>query len=176
MPGVLLDRVNVGGNETGQQSNFAPKARGPQDVVWTMDGIVITDMAATGARRPTSTSTTSRRSRSSTAGQDIKQPTGGVGHQPRVKRGTNQFHGGAAASSRRLARVATTCLTSCAPPAHCSATSDHNKQIGDYGFDVGGPMMRDKAWFYGVVLAAGRAAACGAPAPSSTNAVRRTRT
>ena len=34
-------------------------------------------------RRPTSTTTTSRRSRSSTAGQDIKQPTGGVGPQPR---------------------------------------------------------------------------------------------
>jgi hypothetical protein len=43
--GVLVDRVNIGGNETGQQSNFASKGTRPQDAVWTIDGIVITDMA-----------------------------------------------------------------------------------------------------------------------------------
>ena len=47
-------------------------------------------------RRPISTSTTSRKSRSSTAGQDIKQQTGGVGINLVTRRGTNQFHGGVA--------------------------------------------------------------------------------
>jgi hypothetical protein len=47
VPGVLVDRVNVGGNETGQQSNFASKGTRPQDAVWTIDGIVVTDMAQT---------------------------------------------------------------------------------------------------------------------------------
>ena len=47
VPGVLVDRVNVGGNETGQQSNFATaKGTRPQDAVWTLDGVAITDMAA----------------------------------------------------------------------------------------------------------------------------------
>src|SRR5205814_2923954 len=49
VPGVLVDRVNIGGNETGQQSNFASKGTRPQDAVWTLDGIVVNDMAATGA-------------------------------------------------------------------------------------------------------------------------------
>ena len=49
VPGVLVDRVNIGGNETGQQSNFQSKGTRPQDAVWTLDGIVVTDMAATGA-------------------------------------------------------------------------------------------------------------------------------
>ena len=49
VPGVLVDRVNIGGNETGQQSNFSSKGTRPQDAVWTLDGIVVTDMAATGA-------------------------------------------------------------------------------------------------------------------------------
>ena len=44
VPGVLVDRVNIGGNETGQQSNFQSKGTRPQDAVWTMDGVQITDM------------------------------------------------------------------------------------------------------------------------------------
>ncbi len=49
VPGVLVDRVNIGGNETGQQSNFASKGTRPQDAVWTMDGINITDIQAAWA-------------------------------------------------------------------------------------------------------------------------------
>src|SRR5215471_21419937 len=29
------------------------------------------------------------------------------------------------------------------------ATTDHNKQISDYGAELGGPIWRDHAWFYG---------------------------
>src|SRR5207249_2769925 len=28
------------------------------------------------------------------------------------------------------------------------ATSDHNKQISDYGYDIGGPILKGRAWFY----------------------------
>jgi hypothetical protein len=48
VPGVLVDRINIGGNETGQQSNFQSKGTRPQDAVWTLDGINVTDMQATG--------------------------------------------------------------------------------------------------------------------------------
>src|SRR6266568_6280447 len=33
VPGVLVDRVNIGGNESGQQSNIVSKATRPQDTV-----------------------------------------------------------------------------------------------------------------------------------------------
>ena len=29
------------------------------------------------------------------------------------------------------------------------ATADHTKQISDYGVEIGGPLVRDTAWFYG---------------------------
>ena len=48
----------------------------------------------------------------STAGQDIKQPTGGMGLNLVVKRGTNQFHGGVARLLRqRRAWSRPTCRT-----------------------------------------------------------------
>lgn len=49
VPGVLVDRVNIGGNETGQQSNFTMKGTRPQDAVWTLDGVVVTDMTLLGS-------------------------------------------------------------------------------------------------------------------------------
>ena len=49
IPGVLVDRVNVAGSESGQQSQFVAKAPKPKDAVWSIDGIVTTDMAAVGS-------------------------------------------------------------------------------------------------------------------------------
>ena len=94
VPGVLVDRVNIGGNETGQQSNFASKGTRPQDAVWTIDGVDITDMTLTGSSPTYFNYDNFEEIQVSTAGQDITQPTGGIGLNLVVKRGTNPFHGG----------------------------------------------------------------------------------
>ena len=44
-PGVIVDRVNVGGAESGQQSNYQAKGAAGADNTWNIDGIPITDMA-----------------------------------------------------------------------------------------------------------------------------------
>ena len=49
IPGVVVDRVNIAGNESGQQSSFQGKGSSPNDAMWNLDGVVITDMAAIGA-------------------------------------------------------------------------------------------------------------------------------
>jgi len=151
VPGVLVDRVNIGGNETGQQSNFASKGTRPQDASWTMDGIEITDMAATGASPTYFNFDNFEEIQVSTAGNDIKSRTGGMGLNLVVKRGTNSFNGtvrgyfdnDAMESSNVPDELAN------ATPAVTPETADHNQQISDYGFDVGGPIIKDKAWFYG---------------------------
>ena len=149
VPGVLVDRVNIGGNETGQQSNFASKGTRPQDAVWTMDGINITDMAATGASPWYYNYDNFDEIQVSTAGQDIKQPTGGMGLNLVVKRGTNQFHGGARGYFDNHAMESSNVPAELAAIGVTPDTADHNKQISDYGFDIGGPILKDKAWFYG---------------------------
>ncbi len=147
VPGVLVDRVNIGGNETGQQSNFQSKGTRPQDAVWTMDGVNITDMSATGASPSYYNYDNFEEIQVSTAGQDIKQSTGGIGLNLVVKRGTNQFHGGfrgyfdnEAMESDNVPDELRSTTT--------HETSDHNKQISDYGYDIGGPIWKDRAWFY----------------------------
>jgi hypothetical protein len=160
VPGVLVDRVNIGGNETGQQSNFASKGTRPQDAVWTMDGINITDMAATGASPSYYNYDNFEEIQVSTAGQDIKQPTGGMGLNLVVKRGTNQFHGGVRGyfdnesmeSDNTPAELKAVGVQHTCPSGTLGVScteADHNRQISDYGFDIGGPIYKDRAWFYG---------------------------
>ena len=157
VPGVLVDRVNIGGNETGQQSNFASKGTRPQDAVWTMDGINITDMTATGASPSYYNFDNFEEIQVSTAGQDIKQPTGGMGLNLVVKRGTNQFHGGFRGYFDNHSMESSNVPSELAATGVTPETSDHNKQISDYGYDIGGPILRDHAWFYDS-FAAGRPA------------------
>ncbi len=148
VPGVLVDRVNIGGNETGQQSNFSSKGTRPQDAVWTMDGIVITDMAAVGASPTYFNYDNFEEVQVATAGQDIKQPTGGMGLNFVVKRGTNAFHGGFRGYFDNDAMEGSNVPDELKALGVTAETTDHNKQISDIGYDIGGPIFRDKAWFY----------------------------
>ncbi|HEX8027686.1 MAG TPA: TonB-dependent receptor [Vicinamibacterales bacterium] len=149
VPGVLVDRVNIGGNETGQQSNFASKGTRPQDASWTMDGIEITDMAATGASPTYFNFDNFEEIQVSTAGNDIKSRTGGMGLNLVVKRGTNSFSGTARGYFDNDAMEWSNVPDELAATGVTPDTADHNEQISDYGFDIGGPILRDKAWFYG---------------------------
>jgi len=151
VPGVLLDRVNVGGNESGQAPTIVSKGTRPQDTVWTLDGIVITDMAAAGAPPTYFNYDNFDEVRVSTAGQDIRQQTGGVGINMITRRGTNQYHGTArgyfANDGTEWSNVPDELKNAATPVT--PDTADHNKQLSDYGFDIGGPIVLDRAWFYG---------------------------
>jgi hypothetical protein len=149
VPGVLVDRVNIGGNETGQQSNFASKGTRPQDASWTMDGIEITDMAATGASPSYFNFDNFEEIQVSTAGNDIKSRTGGMGLNLVVKRGTNSFNGTVRGYFDNDAMEWSNVPDELAATGVTPETADHNEQISDIGFDVGGPIVKDKAWFFG---------------------------
>lgn len=149
VPGVVMDRVNIAGNETGQQSAFVGKGTRTADAVWTLDGVEITDMAAIGASPTYFDYDAFDEIQISTGGNDIRQRTGGVGLNFVVKRGTNQFRGTA------RGYFTNDSLEGCNVPDELTArgitcdTSDHNDQIADYGFDLGGPIVRDRAWVWG---------------------------
>lgn len=149
VPGVMVDRVNIAGNETGQQSNFQSKGTRPQDAVWTMDGVIITDQAAIGSSPTYFNYDNFDEVQVSTSGQDIRQPTGGVGLNFVVKRGTNQFKGAVRGYFTNNRLEGHNVPGELAAAGVTPATADHNGQISDYGVEAGGPIWKDHAWIYG---------------------------
>jgi hypothetical protein len=150
VPGVLLDRVNVGGNETGQAPSVVSKGARPQDTVWTLDGVVITDMAAAGAPPTYFNFDNFEEIHVATAGQDVKQQTGGVGINLVTKRGTNAFHGafrGFLTSDALESSNVPDELKTASPPV-TAETADHTKQLSDVSGEFGGPIRVDRAWFF----------------------------
>ncbi len=149
VPGVTVDRVNIAGNETGQQASFVSKGGRQGDAVWTMDGVPITDMATAGASPTYFDYDAFDEIQISTGGNDIKQATGGVGLNFVVKRGTNQLRGTARGYFTGDSLESTNLPDELAARGVTPETADHNQQISEVGLDVGGPILKDKLFFWG---------------------------
>ena len=46
VPGIVVDRVNVGGSESGQQANYIGKGTTGSQATWNVDGMPLTDMSS----------------------------------------------------------------------------------------------------------------------------------
>ena len=172
VPGVLLDRVNIAGNESGQQAGFVAKGASDNNTIWNMDGVAITDMSAIGASPTYFDYDAFEEISVSTGGNDIKAATGGISLNFVTKRGTNSFHGGGRyflthddlQSSNLPEELLSHQLPSGAADNRLCDTrvvqgvcqggtfrdkADHIQQVTDYGADLGGPIVKDKLWFYG---------------------------
>jgi hypothetical protein len=149
VPGVVMDRVNIAGNETGQQSSFAGKGARTADGTWNMDGVEITDMAAIGASPSYFDYDAFEEIQISTSGADVRQRTGGVGLNFVVKRGTNRFRGQAKGIFTNDSLEGCNVTDELTGRGLNCDSSDHNDQISEYGFDAGGPIWRDRAWVWG---------------------------
>ena len=95
VPGVMVDRVNIAGNENGQQATSSSKGQPSAENTWNLDGIVITDMSATGASPTYFDFGAFQEITVTTGGTDLSMATGGAGINLTTRRGTNAFHGSA---------------------------------------------------------------------------------
>ncbi len=93
VPGVQVDKLNVAGSESGQQSNYFGKGAYWKNNTWSMDGIVITDMSTSGSSPGYYTYDTFDEVSVTTGGADITSATGGVHMSFVTKRGTNTPQG-----------------------------------------------------------------------------------
>ena len=155
-PGVLTDRINVGGNESGQQAVFNAGGQASSENTFAVDGVVITDMSAIGSSPTYYDFDQFEEMQVSTGGSDITAITGGVTMNLVTKRGTNEPRGSAryflTDSDKMLGlfEEADPDIEDELAPGQSRVTAGNRiNEIIDYGFEAGGPVVQDRLWLWG---------------------------
>jgi hypothetical protein len=146
-PGITMDRVNVGGNQSGQQSGYISRGASSGNNKWSIDGVDITDMSATGASPIYYDFDMLQEMQVTTGGADVTQQTGGVGINLVTRSGTDQLRGSARAYVTDEKFQDDNITDELRQQGAGSGAPIQN--IKDYGFDVGGPIRKGRAWFWG---------------------------
>ncbi len=154
-PSIITDRENVGGAESGQQSTYV--ARGAPNYsnnVWAMDGIVITDPAAIGASPSYYDFDAFEEMQITVGGADITVQTGGVALNMVTHRGGNAVTIGGRfyVTDEKFQAKNTEFVQEKIEEEKIAARFIGINQIRnnkDYGFNLGGPLIKDKAWLWG---------------------------
>lgn len=147
VPGVLVDRVNVGGNKSGQQSYFIGKGVERHQTGWNLDGVNVTEMQATGTSNFYYDFDSFEEFSISTGGSDASVRTPGVQINMVTKRGTNEFIG-----SGRYFWTDESFQDDPKVPEEAVSYLDQVNSINniqDYGVEAGGPLLRDRLWLWG---------------------------
>ena len=164
VPGVAVNVVNIAGNENGQQLNVSSKGQPPSENTWNLDGMVITDMAAAGGSSAYYDFGAFEEITVTTGGTDLAMATGGAGINLTTKRGTNVLHGSARylVADERLsfgniddqgqAPFVPNDLASDPrlrnPDGTYRDQGDRIESLQDYGFELAGPVLKDRLWFF----------------------------
>ncbi|MEM8930847.1 MAG: carboxypeptidase regulatory-like domain-containing protein [Acidobacteriota bacterium] len=153
-PGVLMDRINVGGNESGQQSVFVGAGSNTAQNKFYLDGVDITDQSATGASATYFGFEQFEEMSFSTGGTDVTIQTPGVQLNMVTKRGTNEWRGSGSfnvtdedyQSSDNLDRGD---LAPGQVAAGGALTGNRIDRIAQWGIEAGGFVWRDRLWIWG---------------------------
>ncbi len=147
IPGVEIDRVNVAGSESGQQSSFVSK--GSTYATFTLDGVNLTDMSIVGVNPGGSAGyydfDSFQEMQVVSGGADASIQGSGAHLSMVTKRGTNDVHGSArvfAADHHFQSDNTPEGLTGV-------ASGNHINSIQDYGAELGGPIWKDHMWLWG---------------------------
>jgi hypothetical protein len=144
--GVDSDRYNVAGSESGQQAGFVARGGSDDNTVWNYDGVNATDPGAIGASPTYFDFDAFEELQIMTGGNDASVGTGGVVVNIVTKRAGNKWEGNASYF------YAGDSLQGDNTPdelAAIGAKSNRLDEVKDYGFDLGGPIIKDKLFAWG---------------------------
>ena len=152
VPTVYMDRVNVGGAESGQQSNYNAKGAQATDNTWSIDGVPITDMGSTGSSAFYYDFDSFQEMAVTTGGADAQNATGGVQLNMVLRRGNNRPSGDARIyfENQKLQGVNISPELATAL-GNTTGKGNRTDKYQDYGFDLGGPLLKDRVWVWGTI-------------------------
>jgi len=144
--GVAMDRQNVGGSASGQQSNFVARGAAMREQKWNLDGIDITDMSATGGSPIYFDFDSFEEMQISTGGADVTMQSPGVGVNLVTKSGTDRLRGSGRyyITDQKFQSINVTD----ALRLQGASTGNPIQNIKDYGLEAGGPIKKGRAWFW----------------------------
>lgn len=147
VPGVIVDRVNVGGAESGQQSSFQAKGASSADNTWNMDGIAITDMSATGSSPTYYDFDMFSEMNVTTGGADVSTATPGVALNFVLRSGTNAIKG----SGRYYWEGKGSQSNNVTGGDISGILGSYNrmKEMTDFGGELGGPVVKNRLFVWG---------------------------
>ena len=153
-PAIMLDRENIGGNESGQQSSFYTKGDTANNGytgsnnIWSVDGIDITDPAAQGGSALYYDFDMFEELEITTGGAaDVSIQTGGIALNMVTRRGGNRM----SLAGRFYLTDGFFQGTNLTQELIDQGVIATNKiqNIKDFGFNAGGPIIKDKLWWWG---------------------------
>ncbi len=157
-PGVLVDRINVAGSESGQQSVFRAQGVSSSQNTFQLDGTEITDMRATGASPTYYDFDQFAEMSFTTGGSDVTKSTSGVAVNLVTKRGTNEFRGSARFYNTQATGYFGGLLEGSEPNIENQLYTSNGqtelagarvRKIEDFGFEAGGAAVQDRLWLWG---------------------------
>ncbi len=145
-PGVMMSKVNVGGAESGQQSLMSAAGSAWTQNQYYLNGVNVTDPGAVGASIAYYSFDSFEEVEVSTAGHRAEIQTPGVFLNIVTRRGGNRFSGSGSffyEHERFQAQNLDDALR-----ARGVGQANRLKRLLDGSAELGGPIRRDRAWFY----------------------------
>ncbi len=147
VPGMMMDREDVGGAESGQQSSFYGHGSDSDDTTWNIDGANMTDPSAIGSA-PAYLNVNAYEELQITLGSnDITAQTGGVQLNFVSKRAGNNYSGDFHLYIEDEAWEMSQDLPQSILDQ--GLVSPGIFRLYQYGVNFGGPIVKDKLWFFG---------------------------
>ena len=151
VPGVMLSGVNVGGSASGQQLTVTTRGVGDNQNMWNIEGASITDMSALGASTVYYDFDSFQEIQVTTGGSDASVQSGGLNINLISKSGSNVFKGtasGAYQDDNMQWTNITRDLFYGGGNAASPLTGTPMLKNYEYGADAGGPITRNRLWYY----------------------------
>ncbi len=145
-PGMMIDREDVGGSDGGQQSSYYGHGSSAGDSTWNVDGANITDNSALGAAPSYMNMSGFEEIQINYGNNDIGSQTGGVQLNFITKRGGNNYTGTLFIDAEKNAWQGTNIPKALKDEGYTGAGIN---KVYLYGANFGGPIVKEKFWFYG---------------------------